>query len=353
MKRTFTNIIAALTVAMCAAMMPAEAVVQKTAAKQKDATQNALLERGYASITEARSRNYMAFLADDLLEGRDAGMRGGQLAARYIVSYLQEWGIAPFGAEGYLQPFDAAQVTKPDRGRWEIHPDSIAKVKAKGAHRLRHLNNILAAIRGKRADEYVIVGAHYDHEGMEPDMEGDGIYNGADDNASGVVAVMQIARAFAESGRQPERTVIFAFWDGEEKGLLGSRRFMQTWADATRIKCYLNFDMIGRGPADNPKHLTYFFTASHPTFGEWLRTDMTTRRFGFEPDYRAWDNPVGGSDNGPFAQAGVPIIWYHTEGHPDYTRPSDTADKIDYPKMTDICRAAFLTSWRMADEKTY
>lgn len=328
------------------------------------------LERGYASITEDRSRNMMEFLADDLLEGRDAGMRGGQLAAHYIVSLLREWGIAPLPdalkhqlgitteavepmgrtTESYMQPFDVAQLTKPDRGPWQVHPDSIARVKARGAHRLRHLNNILACIPGKRTDEFVVVGAHYDHEGCFTDLADDGIYNGADDNASGVVAVLQMARAFVQSGEQPERTVIFAFWDGEEKGLLGSRHFVAKCRFISQVRSYLNFDMIGRGPAHNPKLVSYFFTASHPVFGEWLKRDFARRNWCFEPSYRAWDNPVGGSDNGSFARVGVPIIWYHTEGHEDYTRPSDTADKINYEKMTDICRAAFLTGWKMANE---
>lgn len=311
------------------------------------------LERGYASITQQRSENLLGFLADDLLEGRDAGQRGGQIAARYIVSMLSEWGIAPLAGQTYYQPFDVAQVTKPQRGPWQVHPDSIAKVKSLGAHHLRHLNNILAAIPGKRANEYVIVGAHYDHEGIVPDLADDCIYNGADDNASGVVAVMQIARAFALSGQQPERTVVFALWDGEEKGLLGSRFFVNNWQKPEQIKCYLNFDMVGRGPVDNPQHLSYIFTASHPTFGDWMRKDMEERKFCFVPAYRPWDNPVGGSDNGSFAKVGVPIIWYHTEGHPDYTRPSDTTNRINFPKLTDICRASFLTAWRMANEKAY
>lgn len=308
---------------------------------------------GLQTITQAQAENYVGFLADDLLEGRDAGMRGGQIAARYIVSLLREWGIASYYAGGYYQPFDAAMVTKPDRGGWEVHPDSIRKIKARGAHRLRHMNNILAVVPGKRTDEFVVIGAHYDHEGVLEDVAGDPIYNGADDNASGVSAVLQIAKAFKASGAQPERTVIFAFWDGEEKGLLGSKHFVLNWANHSQIKSYLNFDMVGRGPVDAPRLVRYFYTASHPAIGRWLEEDMKTYQFDFEPSYRAWDNPVGGSDNGSFARVGIPIIWYHTEGHPDYTRPSDTADKIDFPKLTDITRAAFLTGWHMANEKNY
>ena len=89
----------------------------------------------------------------------------------------------------------------------------------------------MGKIEGKNPSEIVIVGAHYDHLGIDPMLDGDQIYNGADDNASGVSAVLQIARAFLATGQQPERTVIFAFWDGEEKGLLGSKAFVQSFPE--------------------------------------------------------------------------------------------------------------------------
>ena len=95
-----------------------------------------------------------------------------------------------------------------------------------GAHRLRHLNNLLAVHSGKRTDEWVIVGAHYDHEGTFPDIADDGIYNGADDNASGVVAVLQMARAFVMSGENNrERSVISLFGTARKKGLAGFAPF--------------------------------------------------------------------------------------------------------------------------------
>lgn len=309
-------------------------------------------EKGLTLISAERARNYIDFLADDLLQGREAGTPGGRIAAKYIVSLLRDWGIAPFIDDDYRQPFDAARVTNPQRGRWEIHPDSIARIKAGGAHSIRHLNNILAVIPG-RSNETVVVGAHYDHLGTMNDIALDGCYNGADDNASGVSAVLQIAKAIKESGMTPERTIVFAFWDGEEKGVLGSTHFVTTCDSLARIKAYMNFDMVGRGPAHNPRHLSYMYTASHPAFGDWLRSDMERHAFTFEPEYKAWDNPTGGSDNAPFALAGIPIVWYHTEGHPDYHRPSDHADKIDYTKLTDITRAAYLCVLRLANEKEY
>ena len=79
-------------------------------------------------------------------------------------------------------------------------------------------------------------------------------------------------------------------------------------------------------------HVVYFYTEANPTFGKWLKEDIKKYNLQLEPDYRPWDNPIGGSDNGPFAKAGVPIIWYHTDGHPDYHQPSDHADKLNWEK---------------------
>ena len=168
-------------------------------------------------------------------------------------------------------------------------------------------------------------------------LDGDKIYNGADDNASGVSAVLQIAKAFLASGEKPERTIIFALWDGEELGLLGSEYFMQTCPFASEIKGYVNFDMIGRNNDEQkPKYVVYFYTEAHPQFGEWLKSDIKTYGLGLEPNYRPWDKPIGGSDNASFAKRDVPVIWYHTDGHPDYHQPSDHADKINWDKLVEI-----------------
>ena len=301
------------------------------------------LKRGYNTLSEEQARNYVGFLASDLLCGREAGTEGGYIAANYIISLLKEYGIEPLCGCSYTQTFNAYKVEKEKGIKWKIAQDSAAV-------ETRRLNNILAVIPGKKADEYVVVGAHYDHLGIANPLNGDSCFNGADDNASGVSAVLQIAKAIKISGKQPQRNIIFAFWDGEEKGLLGSAYFVENWKEKEKIKSYMNFDMVGRGPVDNPSYLKYFYTASHPQFGEWLRKDMAKRNFCFTPDYISWDEPYSGSDNAPFARAGVPIVWYHTDGHPDYHNLTDTADKIDYPKLLDIIRAAYLCVWRMANE---
>lgn len=324
---------------------------QKKALKT-DKNTEARIETGMRTINEDAARAHVYFLADDLLEGRRAGERGSRIAKRYIESQIREAGLKPLLGDSYEQPFEACGAQKLKRGsRFYVNADSIAKIK-KGVYQSLSLSNVLAVLPGQKSDEYVVVGAHLDHEGQYADVYGDGIYNGADDNASGVSAVLQIMKAFVSSGEQPKRTVIFAFWDGEEQGLLGSEYFADHFDGMAKVKCYLNFDMVGSGT--DSKYLMYFFTAAHPKLGEWLKGDINKYKFStFEPDYRAWDNPVGGSDQQSFHLKGVPIVWYHTGGQPHYNQPTDEASTLNYPKLTDITRAAYLTTWHMANEAIY
>ena len=310
-------------------------------------------ERGLSAISADNARNYVSFLADDFLQGRGAGTEGGRMAAAYIVSLLSDWGVEPLFDNGYYQSFETVKSKDSYLKKWEISPDSVSVLGKKAGYEVNTLNNILAVIPGKSNDEMVIIGAHYDHMGFDFPVKGDSCYNGADDNASGVSAVLQIAKAMKLSGVVPRRTVVFAFWDGEERGLLGSRHFVSTMCNNAKVKAYMNFDMIGRGPKSNPAHLSYFYSAANPAFGEWLRCDCEKYNFCFQAEYRPSENLNGGSDNASFAQLGVPIVWYHTEGHSDYHMPSDIAGKIDYPKLTDITRAAYLCAWRLANEKSY
>ena len=310
------------------------------------------IERALNTINRSSAEATINFLASDELQGREAGFHGSRVTSEYIVSLLQWMGVSPL-ADSYFQPFDAYRKERQKKGRLEVHPDSIAKLKQE-VHQKLTMRNVLGMIPGKNTKEYVIVGAHFDHLGIDPVLDGDQIYNGADDNASGVSAVLQIARAFLASGQQPERNVIVAFWDGEEKGLLGSKYFVQTCPFLSQIKGYLNFDMIGRNnKPQQPKQVVYFYTAAHSVFGDWLKEDIRKYGLQLEPDYRAWENPIGGSDNGSFAKVGIPIIWYHTDGHPDYHQPSDHADRLNWDKIVEITKASFLNMWKMANEKSF
>ena len=305
-------------------------------------------KKGLEVICRENAEAYIGFLASDALKGREAGTQWGKIAGEYIVSNLKTLGISPL-YDSYFQPFEAYRKERQKKGRYHVHPDSAAVLKQE-VHQKLSMNNILGVIEGRSTDEYVIIGAHYDHLGYDPMIEGDRIYNGADDNASGVSAVLQIAEAFTAAGRQPERTVIFAFWDGEEKGLLGSEYFTLAFKDMDKVKAYINFDMIGRNADEsNPGYLMYFYTASCPAFGEWMKDSIEKYGLDLAPDYRPWDRPVSGSDNASFARRDVPVIWYHTAGHPDYHMPGDHAERINWNKVVDITKAAFISAWRLAD----
>ena len=346
------------TVIMSSAVVMAAMTTNAFAAKKNAAKANknltAQIEAGMRSITEDAARAHVYFLADDLLEGRRAGERGSRIAKQYIISQIRQAGLKPLLGDSYEQPFEACAVQKLKRGvRYYVNADSIANIK-KGVYQSMALSNVLAVLPGKKTDEFVVVGAHLDHEGVYNDLAGDKIYNGADDNASGVAAVLQIMKAFVASGAQPERTVVFAFWDGEEFGLLGSQYFTDHFSEMSKVKGYLNFDMVGgNNKPEDPTYMVYFYTDTHPAFGDWLKDDINRYSLKLNPSYRPWDNPVGGSDQSSFHLKGVPIIWYHTDAQPHYNQPSDEPNTINYPKLTDISRASFLTTWHLANDTAY
>lgn len=300
-----------------------------------------------SSIKIEDAEAHISFLASDAMMGRKAGTVYSRIAAEYIVSQLKQYGVKPFDGK-YLHPFSAVNNERGKGGRWEVNADSIARYSLR-CHRRMDMNNVLGVIEGKRSDEYVIIGAHFDHLGYDDFLEGDRIYNGADDNASGVAALLMIARSFVQSEEKPERSIIFAFWDGEEEGLLGSCAFAETF-DMSQVKGYINFDMIGRTTYGKERsHVVFFYTAPYKAFESWTREAISRYGLGLQPDYRAWDNPVSGSDNATFAVKGIPVIWYHTDAHDDYHQPSDHADKIDFAKVRDIAISAYVDLFYMAN----
>lgn len=274
--------------------------------------------RGYEAITQRSAEASLRFLASDALGGRLAGSVEGRIAGQYIISELEQMGYAGRIAEQHF------------KGR-------------KG----EELRNILVTIPGRDTVRRLIVGAHYDHEGTKNGA----VYHGADDNASGTAVLLELARAAAAAGVRPERTLVLAFWDGEERGLLGSRHYVsELRRDTAAVIGYINFDMVGRNTDENrPGLFRYFYTESDPELKAWYDESVRIGRLKhLEADYRPCDRTIGGSDNMSFARVGIPIVWYHTDGHPDYNTPGDTADKINYPKLLDIARSAWYLIWRMA-----
>ena len=125
------------------------------------------VERGLKSINRASAEAIVGFLADDELQGREAGMHGSRVAARYLAANLKEADIRPLYGDSYFQPFEAYAKERQQKGaRWQVHPDSITRLK-QGTHRVLRMANVLGIIPGQRTDEYVIVGAHFDHLGID------------------------------------------------------------------------------------------------------------------------------------------------------------------------------------------
>lgn len=348
MKKIATTI---LLVASVCAVATAQAKEPKT--PKSKATVAEACDRGLATINRIAAEAIVGFLASDALEGREAGFNTSFIAAEYMVSQLREAGLTPLDG-AYKHPFSAYQAAATRRpGRtWAVHNDSIAKIQS-GPHRRMDMVNVFGVIPGERNDEYVIIGAHRDHWGKDPWKVGDQIYNGADDNASGVSCALQIARAFQASGIKSKRTIIFAFWDGEEKGLLGSTFFTQRWPHMSKVKAYLNFDMAGGCNPDNPDYVKVIYTKHNPAFAEWVKNDKEQQGFTFSLDLRDVDYDCGGSDQQNFGKYEIPYIWYHTDWTPYYHQTTDETDTVNWDKLVEVTKASFLNAWRLANEDMF
>ncbi len=214
---------------------------------------------------------------------------------------------------------------------------------------LLNARNVLGVIEGKRKNEIIVIGAHYDHLGKYDGY----IWNGADDNASGTVGVMSLARAMMASGVQPEKTLVFACWTGEEKGLLGSRYFVENpYGDTLEhIILNLNFDMISRNAtndtAGNQCYMSY--SDNKPVLKEIAEKSL--EELDTDLEYQFWPSAGGrgGSDHAPFSMKGIPFCFYITGMHEDYHQPTDHTDKVNYAKMTRIVRSAYLSLWELAN----
>jgi len=211
------------------------------------------------------------------------------------------------------------------------------------------VRNVVAMIEGEIADEFVAVGAHMDHMGMEPGV----IWNGADDNASGTVGVLMIAKAIAATGVKPKRTIIFCAWTGEEKGLIGSAYFAK-YPVAGKIsdyKFYLNFDMIARDiETDTKKNMAGMqFTSTYPKIESWTKANIEKYSINLDVNYRGSEKPTGGSDFASFASYQVPVVGWMAAMHPDYHKPTDSVEKINWEKMQNIIRLGFLQVWDAAN----
>ena len=280
-------------------------------------------------------------LAADSMLGRRAGTVGELRAVRLLESELARYGVEPAGTDGYRQP---VPLVRSAEGR--IRPPAVGTdMDSLPPSEVVTAYNVLGIIPGsdpELAAEIVVVGAHHDHVGIGSAVDGDSIYNGADDDASGSVATLEIARHFAAArarGEGPARTVLVAFFTAEEMGLYGTREWIEApTVDFDGIVADLQIEMIAR-----PDSLAGGFGRGwltgyeRSTMGDILAAQGSP----IVPDPRPEQNFFFRSDNAPFARLGIPA---HTLSsfnlHTDYHAPSDEAGLADYPHMAALIEAA-------------
>ena len=282
----------------------------------------AALSRGLSSIQREDLRRHVLVLADDTYEGREAGSRGGRAAGGYLNNRFHEFKLLPAGTRGsYYQTFNNG------------------------------FRNVLGMIEGSDPalkNEVILVGAHYDHVGYGTLQNSFGptgrIHNGADDNASGTATLIELIEAFVAMGAPPRRTVLFALWDGEEKGLLGSKHWLASpTVPVSRIKLAANLDMVGR------LRSKLEVLGTRTTYDLRRTVSLANRDIGLKLDF-TWELKED-SDHWSFYERGTPILMFHTGLHDQYHRPSDDVEHIEFDGLRQITELLFRTVVELANEE--
>ncbi len=261
-------------------------------------------------------KKHIYYLADDKMKGRGTGSKEVFKAADYIEKEFKKYKLQPRGEKGYRQSFKA----------------KVWKVKV--ADSIRNADNIIGYL-DNGAELTIVVGAHYDHLGMggqgsSKDSLGVGkIHNGADDNASGTAGLLELARYFSSNNVKEPYNLLFIAFGAEELGLVGSKYFTEhPTLPLEKITAMLNMDMIGRyNPANGLVVIGYGTSSQWPTIFNDIQAPI---KFNLSKDGN------GGSDQTSFYKKNIPVLFFHTGGHPDYHMPTDDAEKIDYEALKAI-----------------
>ncbi len=293
------------------------------------------------TITSAELKTLLTVVASDEMEGRDTGTEGQKKAGRYLIEQYKNFGIPyPKGANSYYQPISAAYLN------------------AKYKENMSDSENIWAFIEGsEKPDEIVVVSAHYDHVGIK---NGE-VYNGADDDGSGTVSLVEIARAFAQAkkeGHGPKRSVLILHVTGEEHGLHGSRYYSEhPLFPLANTVCDVNIDMIGRRDEFHSKSNNYIYVIG----SDYLSSDLfnicesTNKKYTqLSLDYKYNDRQDPNrfyyrSDHYNFAKNGIPSVFLFSGTHEDYHKPGDDVEKIEFDALTKRAQYAFSIAWEVAN----
>lgn len=298
--------------------------------------------------------DHIEILSSDSLEGRETGKPGQKMAAHYIANHFKNIGIPAFKRNTYFQKFKV----KSQRHVCKCDDCDLTFFKRifKSNQTIRG-ENVLGYIEGTDLkDELIIITAHYDHLGKHDSL----IFNGADDDASGVAGAMEIAEAFMiakKEGYGPRRSILIMPVSGEEKGLLGSEYYTDNPIyPLENTIANLNIDMIGRLDDwhDNGNYVYLIGSDRLSLELHNLNEEINAKYIGLDLDYRFNDEEDPNryyyrSDHYNFAKNNIPVIFYFNGIHEDYHRPSDTIEKLDFNKIETITKLIFLTAWELAN----
>ena len=273
------------------------------------------------------------YLASDALEGRGTGTSGNDSAAAYIARRFAKLGLVPAFDGRFVQPFVARSVAA-------AHAGLAAELPTQ---------NVAAVVRGTDPalrDEYVILGAHFDHLGrstfgaLDPNATNT-IHNGADDNASGTAAVIELARLLHRN--PPKRSVMVVTFSGEELGLLGSQYFVDhPPVPLEKVRAMLNFDMVGR--MQNDRVIVYGVATAQEL------SDIVTRANAVSPlELTATGDGFGASDQTSFYTRNLPVLHFFTNVHDDYHKATDDADKVNAAGIARVVSLAERITREIAD----
>ena len=293
------------------------------------------LEEAVATITMEDIHGRIGLLAHDSMGGRDTPSPGLEMAAAWAAEEFRRMGLEPGGDEGaYIQ-------------RWEYTRRGASGAEA-GPVAIPNVVGLLPGSDPVLRDEWVVVTAHFDHVSGPADESGDAIYNGADDNASGTAAVMEIAEAFATLPTPPRRSLAFVLVSGEEKGLLGAAHFARGASlPQESMVADINADMVSRNWPDS----IFVFGGDYTTLGPTLDATVASHpEVGISLMENRWPQiPLFQmSDHFAFVQEGIPGIFFFSGLHEDLHQPSDEVENADSDKAARVARLMFFFGYEVA-----
>ena len=293
-------------------------------------------------ISANSMRGNLSFLASDALEGRGTPSRGLDISAEYIAAQFRRAGLEPLGDDGYFQTADWSLID-PKRDKNAVGTTPI---------KVRNVAGILRGSDPVLKDSYILVTAHYDHLGVKTGT-GDQIYNGANDDGSGTVSVIELANAFAANGVRPKRSIVFMTVFGEEHGLVGSRYYgAHPLVPIEKTVAGINLEQVGRtDDSEGPQKMAFAVTGfDFSDIGMLLRHAGEATGVAVTKHAVNSDKYFAHSDNQALADQGIPA---HTVSvayaFPDYHKATDHWDKIDYENMAAVDRTVALAIWQIAN----